>query len=117
MKIYINNEESIIELEDYAITAIKKKFAKYIKSKGGDIEFDDRDSYDRTISFLVRYYPPMKNFDPSKIKEDYFTSSIDFQDANSESMEDAKYNIDSSIEDFMSEFFAYILKVDYAEYL
>lgn len=89
---------------------IKTEFTKEFKRRRwfkGELEFDDVDWNSYTISFQLYVYPDAIG---KKMFQDHFTFSIDYEDADSDTIEEAKEVLASRIPDQISEFIAYVMR-------
>lgn len=85
---------------DYAIDKVKKEILSIKGSKIKSVEVDDVSWGDRQFSFDVLGFDRKG----SPVSQDRFSASIDFDDCDSESMDDALYVVDGKIEDFAYNF-------------
>lgn len=89
--------DSIVE---YAIEKVKAEILGMRGSKVKAIDIDDISYNDNSISFQVIGY----NAAAKAISEDYFTCSINFEDAPAESEDDVKWLIDNNVPEFAYNF-------------
>lgn len=95
---YDPSREEMEELTEYAMNYIANGLK--INKLNGSIDFDYVDFGDRKISFRIEYY---KNPNRS-IGKGNFSTTIDFEDSRSESVEDAKYVIANRADEFIANF-------------
>lgn len=98
--------ESERELLSFIRGKVLEEFSKH-GLKGWDVEFDDIDFNGSYLSFqMYAYHATVSGIPPN----DHFFFDLDYEDAETESMEEAKEVLASRIPDQISEFIAYILK-------
>lgn len=109
------NKPATIEINDdnfYSIFNLARKIMEECfasRRKNGRLEFDDIGYGNGNIGFQLSYWPKGAKT-PNQAFTDYFTFSIHFADAPSNTMEDVEFVLRSRIENEVDEFIAYVMR-------